>query len=216
MIRFLQLGLFVMCLELCTGTAGAQARLASGGGRIEVVRQNASSPAVPNQSLMEDDRVRTGNGSFATLELAPGARVVLGEQTEVELRSSQTDIRVSLERGTIKVFSNSRMAVITKDGEFSNAGGILEMDLNYRDSKLTIAIADGSVNTTGLTSNIVFAATNASSASRTYVAGGRQGGPLASGSCGAQSNCNFYPYSVYVNPNAFMPIVPGYAPFRGF
>ena len=202
--RFQRLGFFVVCLGLCGGAADAQARLTSGGGRIEVVRQNAPVPAVPNQLLLENDRLRTGNGSFATLELAPGNRIILREQTEVELLNIQTDLRISLERGAVKVLSNSQMVVMTKDGQFSNGAGALEMDLSYRDTKLTLAVASGSVNAAGLTSNVAFAAVNNSPATRTYVSGGHHNRIFAASSQPAYGAWYAYPY-IYINPNVFMP-----------
>jgi hypothetical protein len=164
------LGVLVMLAGAGPATAEAQARLMSGGGRIEVIRQGASAQAMRNQMFLENDRLRTGPGAFAWLDLGMGSRAVLSENTEVELQAAVGSIRVLFVGGTLRMVSSAPMTVATGDGEFASVGGFLDMKLSYQEARLTFAIAKGSVNTIGLTPNVTVASAE-DKAVRTYISG---------------------------------------------
>jgi hypothetical protein len=167
-----RLVVLVMLVGAGPATAAAQARLISGGGRIEVLRQGVSTQAIRNQMLLENDRLRTGLASFASVEFGIGNRAMLGEQTEVEFQPNVEGIRVLVERGTLRIVSHAPVTVVTSEGEFVSAGGSLDMNLSYREGRLTFAIAKGSVNTNGLSLNVTIASAEHESV-RTYVTGRR-------------------------------------------
>lgn len=204
------LGIVALIVGLMAGIAIAQSspRIIAGNGTIEISRGNGWMPLSITDQIAAKDRIRTGVGSFATLEFTPGKAVILGDQTEISLQQAGSSPMVVLVSGNIKVVSDSEIRIDAKGSMLESAGEPLEMDVLDRAGRMNVIVNKGAVR-----SGALIIRASAESAYRTYTAGGNRD---RMGYTTVFPSVYFYPYFIYADrnvPNA--PPAPN-QPFTGF
>jgi hypothetical protein len=63
--------------------------LIAGNGIIEVQRNNVWTPIIPGAQINDGERVRTGAGSSATLDLGSGTIISLNEASEIQVHQTK-------------------------------------------------------------------------------------------------------------------------------
>jgi len=162
-------------------------------GVVEVERGNAWLPIGTGDTLRPGDRVRTGTGSSAAIEVAPDRMVTLNQASQIRIGSTDKAPLVELENGSMKVFAGLDMQLGAKDTRFEVAERPLDLELGYEADNLNLTIFGGSVRNGAVT----IRGGNQNPNARTYSAGGRlprNDVPLA-----IPSSYYIYPYFVYGN-----------------
>lgn len=199
-------GLLVITLSAIVSTANAQssAKLVAGNGTIEMSRGSGWSIIGSTDQILPKDRIRTGVGSFATLELGPGKGIVLGDQTEIALPQLGSSPTVVLASGALKVVSDSDIRVDAKGSVLESAGEPFEMDVIERSGKFNLIVLKGAVR-----SGAIIIRPAGDSASRTYTTGSfrQRFGPTV-----VPPTVYIYPYAGYAAPDPCAALYPGYAP----
>lgn len=188
-------------LHAQTGAA-SRARLVARGGTVETQRGNVWIALNPGEEISPGQRVRTGGGSTAALELGPGKIITLSERTEVQIRDSNGSPFVQLETGNMKVVSAETIQVAAKDTTLESTEPPLDMEVGIQADRLNLTVITGAVRNGQMT---IRGAEDTSK--RTFTAGGRwrtqentpQGNALV------YPGMYFYPYVIYAGPNGFGP-----------
>jgi len=167
-------GLVLILVLSGAGVTGAQQRaerIAAIGGTIDVF-DRAGRPIDPSQPLVEQERIRTGKSSFASLIVGPNNDFFVGEESEIEIRRLGPNPVIRLERGSLKV--NSRAAdiqIATASGSFSGREWPFAMEVTSAAGAISVVVTEGAIRTENLdTASVTFRAP-ANSGYRTYSAG---------------------------------------------
>jgi len=145
------------------------ARLAIRSGIVEIQHGNMWVQMASGDTLRAGEHVRTGSGSLAALEIAPGTVVTLNELSQVRLGDSGKTPAVRLENGSMKVFSTSDIKVAAKETILESAGQPLEMELGFVSDKLNLRVLNGAVQN----GPVMIHGGNHDPGTRTYTANGR-------------------------------------------
>jgi len=143
---------------------GTGARLAIRSGIVEVQRGNVWQPVMAGESLNAGQRIRTGRGSMASLEIGPDKMVTLNEQSEVQVGAGPI---VRLESGSMKVLSASAILIATKDAVLEPAIVPLDLELGYEADRLNLSVFSGAVRN----GSMIIRGGNPDPSVRTYSAG---------------------------------------------
>src|SRR5262245_55331143 len=161
------------CLAMSAAVLNAQslpsqnARLAIRSGIVEIQHGNMWLQMASGDTLRAGEHVRTGSGSLAALEIAPGTVVTLNELSQVRLGDSGKTPAVQLEIGSMKVFSTSDIKVTAKETILESAGQPLEMELGLVSDKLNLRVLNGAVQN----GPVMIHGGNQDPGTRTYTAG---------------------------------------------
>jgi hypothetical protein len=149
------------------GTSSS-ARLAIRSGIVEVERGGLWHPIGAGEALNPGERVRTGTGSTAAIEIGPRQVITLNEQSQVQIGRPGSAL-VQLETGSMKVFSASNVQLAAKDALLETTEPPVDLELGYRSDKLYLTVFNGAVRNGSVS---IRGATEDPSV-RTYVAGRR-------------------------------------------
>ena len=208
-LRVFEIVTLIALFSSTTLNAQSNARLAARTGTVEILRAGAWTPANFGDPINSGERLRTGAGSSAAIDLGPGRIVTLSDRTEVEVRDLNGFPAVRLETGNIKVVSEADIQVSTKETTLASAEKPLDMELGYQGDSLNLTVVAGAVRN----GSIVIRGTE-DATKRTYASGGRR---TRSENTVVYPTFYFYPYVVYGNqgvvPNTSQnPPYPGYSP----
>lgn len=209
------------CLTMGMAVLNAQslpqqnAKLAIRSGIVEVQRGNMWLMIVSGETLRGGEHIRTGAGSAAALEVAPGTVITLNELSQIKLGEPRTAAAVQLETGSIKVSSTSDVKVAAKETILESAGQPVDLELGFVSDQLNLRVYNGVVKN----GPVMIHGGNQDAGTRTYTAGRlEQRQPME------VSNPTFYIYpnfsygSSNANNGAIVPPVvnnptnPGYRP----
>jgi hypothetical protein len=92
----------------------AQSSATLGGriGTVQIFRNGSWEQANPGDAIASGERVRTGTGSSAAVELGPGRVVILNDRSEAELREANGSPSLQLRSGTMRVSSEANLPVL--------------------------------------------------------------------------------------------------------
>jgi hypothetical protein len=141
-------------------------------GIVETQRGDSWIPAALGVALNAGDRVRTGSGSSAAIEIAPDKVVTLTENSEIRIGELTAAPAVQLEGGSMKVFSASDIQVGAKDTMLRTAERPLDLELGYDADQLNLTIFNGAVRN----GDVVIHGRGEDRSVRTYSANGRRQG----------------------------------------
>jgi hypothetical protein len=88
-------------------------------GFVEVQRGNGWQPVSSGETLNTGDRIRTGRGSMAAVELGPSRIITIHELSQVLIGRASAPV-AQLEMGTMKVMPSSNMPVSAPDTALEN------------------------------------------------------------------------------------------------
>jgi hypothetical protein len=216
---FLQLLIWVVGAGVLNAqsTSTTSARLVIRSGVVEVQRGNAWMPIASGEAINPGERIRTGTGSRAAVEIEQGKVVTLNERSEIQLGASATSPLIQLESGSMKVVSASNIQVAAKDTKLESADRPLDLELGYETDKLNLTIFNGSVRNGAM---VIHGGSQDDPSVRTYRAGMRPQFEITN----EVPNPTFYiyPYFLYGNrdpnegkivpPVVNNPTNPGYRP----
>lgn len=124
------------------GGGDATARVRSIEGELFRVAGAAAAPLDAGATLAEAERVRTGAGSRAVLELADGSRVELAPRSELSLASRRDGVALELGRGNVIVEAakqrDGHLYVATGDCEVSVVGTIFAVAHGAKGSRVSV------------------------------------------------------------------------------
>ena len=163
-------------------------------GIVEVQRNNIWSQITPGETVNMGERVRTGAGSSAAIEIGPGTVVTLSDSTEVEVRDSGGSPVVQLEKGNMKVFSATDIQVAAKETTLESVGRPVDMQVGVESDRLNVMVFSGAVRKGKMTIH----GTQDPNV-RTYTANGQSRHPY--GYSNVYPTYNIYPWVMYGNPN---------------
>jgi hypothetical protein len=127
-------------------TSGPTARLVIRSGTVEVQRANGWVPIAAGEIVNPGERIRTGTGSRAAVEIEPGKVVTLNESSEIQLGlATSSSPLVQLEGGSMKVISSSNIQVAAKDTKLESTDKPVDLELGYEADKLNLTIFNGAV-----------------------------------------------------------------------
>ena len=138
-----------LAMALSTAPLNAQsfAGIVGGNGAVEVFRDASWIPASIPGTLAAGEKLRTGHGSFATLELASGAVAALGANAEVEVR----DNRLFVASGTVRVLATRMIEIGTVGIRLNGAEFPLEMEITQPDGlEPQVTVSSGAVRAGGV------------------------------------------------------------------
>jgi FecR protein len=152
-------------------TPAPTARLVIRSGLVEVQRGNVWKPIAAGEPVNPGERIRTGSGSRAAVEIEPGKVVTLNELSEIQIQlaPSASSPLVQLESGSMKVVSASNIQVAAKDTKLESTDRPVDLELGYDADKLNLTIFNGSVRNGPMVIN----GGNQDPNVRTYTAGTR-------------------------------------------
>ncbi|MCB9377406.1 MAG: FecR domain-containing protein [Holophagales bacterium] len=111
-------------------------------GELFRVAGATASPLEAGATLAESERIRTGAGSRAVLELADGSRVELAPRSELELASRRDGVALELGRGNVIVEAakqrDGHLYVATGDCEVSVVGTIFSVAHGAKGSRVSV------------------------------------------------------------------------------
>jgi hypothetical protein len=208
-----------MVAALHAQSPAGPARLAIRSGIVEVQRGIAWLPIGMGEPLNPGERVRTGTGSLAAVDMGTGKVVTLNEQSTVAIGRMSSGPAVQLEAGSMKVFSPSDIEIAAKDAIFVSVDQQpLDMELGFLGDKLNVTVFNGAVRS----GSMVIRGGNTDPNTRTYTANS-----ASQWNQMAVPNPTFYvyPYFMYGNrgnrgansgaivpPTVNNPTNPGYRP----
>lgn len=141
------------------------ARLAIRTGIVEVQRGTMWQQIASGDTLHAGERVRTGAGSLAALEVAPETVVTLNELSQIKLGESRA-AAMQLENGSIKVSSTSDVKVAAKETILESAGQPVDMEVGFAADRLNLRVYSGAVKNGAV---VIYG--NQDPGTRTYTAG---------------------------------------------
>lgn len=97
------------------------ARLVIRNGIVEVQRGNVWLPIGSGEAFNSGERVRTGAGSSAAIEIGSGKVITLNEQSQALIVQSSQGPVMQLESGSMKAFSQSNGQVVANDAALETA-----------------------------------------------------------------------------------------------
>ena len=204
-------GIMTLIALFSTVTLNAQSRatLAARIGTVEVMRNGAWTVVGLGEAINAGERLRTGEGSSAAVDLGPGRIITLSEGSQIEVIASNGSAAVRLEIGNIKVVSEGDIQVSTKETTLTTGDKPLHMELGYKGDDINVKVITGAVRNGPM---VIWGAEE--STKRIYSSGGRG---RRSGSTVVFPNVYFYPYVVYGNRTVIRnatekPSYPGYWP----
>src|SRR5262249_1577051 len=145
------------------------ARLVIRSGIVEVHRGNAWLPIATGEWLNPGEYIRTGSGSSAVFDLGLGKVVTLNESSELQIGQSSASPAVQLERGSMKVFSESDIQLAAKDVTLQTAEHPLDVELGFQADRLNLMVFSGAVQN----GPVIIHGGNPDAGLRTHTAGGR-------------------------------------------
>ena len=167
-------------------------------GIVEVQRNNIWSRIMPGETVNMGERVRTGAGSAAALEIGPGKVITLSDSTEVEVRDSNGSPVVQLERGNMKVFSATDIQVAAKETTLESVERPLDMQVGLESDRLNVMVFSGAVRN----GKVTIHGTQDPNV-RTYTANGQSRHQYGYSNFYSDFYPTYYiyPYFMYGNPN---------------
>jgi hypothetical protein len=177
--------------------APRSARLAIRNGLVEVQRGNGWVPIVSGDTLNTGERIRTGSGSSAAIELGAGKVVTLTELSQMQLGASNTSLVPQIENGSMKVFSSSQIQVAAKDTILESVNPPVDLELGYQSGNLNLRVFNGAVKNGAMT---IHGENLESFSSRTVTAG--RSSPQQPAITPNPASFYIYPYFLYGRPGA--------------
>ena len=132
-------------LAMAQSSPQANTMLVARSGSVEIQRGSGWAPLALSERVNAGDRVRTGAGSSAAIQIEPGKIITLKEQSEIQLRSSNGSQQVRLDAGSMKVFSATDMQVAAKDTVLESAERPLDMEVGLQGDRLNVTVLGGAV-----------------------------------------------------------------------
>ncbi len=124
------------------GGGEATARVRAIDGELYRVAGATAIPLDAGMTVVEAERIRTGPGSRAVLELADGSRVELAARSELALASRRDGVRLALGRGSLIVEAAAQggghLYVATGDCEVAVVGTIFSVAHGAKGSRVSV------------------------------------------------------------------------------
>ncbi len=184
-------------------------------GIVEIQRGGGWVPLGASDPVNMGDRIRTGSGSSAAIQIEPGKIVTLREGSQIQIRGANGMPLVHLDSGDMKVFSASDIQVSAKDTVLETAERPLDMELGFQGDRLNVMVLGGAVRN----GQVVIRGIQNLDA-RTFTANSANVLSQRNGYQVVYPNVTIYPYFYFRNstqgsivpPTVLNPTNPGYRP----
>jgi hypothetical protein len=131
--------------------AGMRASIVSLEGGLYRVGMGSEQPLKAGDEIGENERIRTGSGAHAMLQLSDGSKVELNERVQLGVTRRYDDTTINLDRGRVIVQAAKRktghLYVMTNDMKVSVTGTVFSVNSGMKGSR--VSVIEGAVRVTG-------------------------------------------------------------------
>jgi ferric-dicitrate binding protein FerR (iron transport regulator) len=111
-------------------------------GRLYRIKGADMSAVAPGESVNAGERVRTGTGSYAIIELADRSRIEMRERSQLWLTGTHDGIRIHLERGSVIIEAarqrDGHLYVATEDCSVAVVGTVFAVSTGVKGSRVSV------------------------------------------------------------------------------